>query len=60
MTASVPTTGLARLDASIAVLADLEDVEIPDQPALFDAAHAALRDALVHAADTTHEPPAQA
>lgn len=60
MSESVPTTGLARLDESVAALSDVDDVVIADHPALFDAAHAALRDALVHAADSPHEPPAQA
>lgn len=56
MSDPAPVTGFDRLDEAIAPLARLDDAAVPDHPELFDAAHAALRDALMNAPETSHEP----
>jgi len=60
MSETAPETGYRSIDDAVAQVLELEAVPLEARPAVFEAAHVALRDALANAATLVHEPTTEA
>lgn len=56
MSDTVPVTGYRSIDEAVAPVTGLDETPLEDHPAIFESAHAALREALVDAATLVHDP----